>query len=155
MTQEFSPLQSICGHLNAFHVYTSDLTRIVEANHYCGHLTEDVRQCLLYDSPSPGARLIGVEYMIKSHLYDALPQRWTRRSRRSHSEHAGTSILLTQYQQPFPAPAKPGIPWNSPLLPTEHELLWLKPELVPFFFNFWRPHTVYAFYLAGLTRNGI
>ncbi|KAL1839369.1 hypothetical protein VTJ49DRAFT_1604 [Mycothermus thermophilus] len=74
MTQDLSPLKSICAHLNAFHVYASDPRRVVEANHYCGHLTEDVRQCLLYDSSSPGARLIGVEYMIKPHLYESLPQ---------------------------------------------------------------------------------
>ncbi|KAK5241378.1 hypothetical protein LTR16_009443, partial [Cryomyces antarcticus] len=31
-----------------------------------------VRQCLLYDSPEPGARLVGIEYMIKSYLYETL-----------------------------------------------------------------------------------
>ncbi|KAK4187700.1 hypothetical protein QBC35DRAFT_384221 [Podospora australis] len=73
IVQDFSPQKSICAHLNAFHVYASDRSRVVEANHYCGHLTEDVRQCLLYDSPDPGARLIGVEYMIKPHLFATLP----------------------------------------------------------------------------------
>lgn len=72
LVQDFTPPKSICAHLNAFHVYASDPSRAVEANHYCGHLTEDVRQCLLYDSPGPGARLIGVEYMIKPHLYATL-----------------------------------------------------------------------------------
>ncbi|KAI4214131.1 MAG: hypothetical protein LQ351_003216 [Letrouitia transgressa] len=32
----------------------------------------DVRQCLIYDSPSPNARLIGVEYMISAALYKTL-----------------------------------------------------------------------------------
>ncbi|KAI4163439.1 MAG: hypothetical protein LQ342_002946 [Letrouitia transgressa] len=32
----------------------------------------DVRQCLIYDSPSPNARLIGVEYMISATLYKTL-----------------------------------------------------------------------------------
>lgn len=32
----------------------------------------DVRQCLIYDSPAPNARLIGVEYMISSMLYKTL-----------------------------------------------------------------------------------
>jgi hypothetical protein len=59
-TQSFAPLSNVCAHLNAFHVYTSDPTRCVETNHYCAHVTEDVRQCLLYDSPDKGARLIGV-----------------------------------------------------------------------------------------------
>lgn len=40
MVQEFAPVKQICAHLNAFHNYANDLTRCVEANHYCTHLTE-------------------------------------------------------------------------------------------------------------------
>lgn len=32
----------------------------------------DVRQCILYDSPGPNARLIGIEYMITPRLYKTL-----------------------------------------------------------------------------------
>ena len=32
----------------------------------------DVRQCLIYDSPAPNARLIGVEYMISAGLFKTL-----------------------------------------------------------------------------------
>ena len=32
-----------------------------------------MRQCLLYDSPSPNARLIGIEYMITPSLFSTLP----------------------------------------------------------------------------------
>ncbi|KAJ0455395.1 putative RNA helicase [Helianthus annuus] len=32
-----------------FHFYTDDMIRQVEAHHYCGHLNEDMRQCLIYD----------------------------------------------------------------------------------------------------------
>ncbi|KAF7365384.1 DUF1264-domain-containing protein [Mycena venus] len=64
LAQDFQPVKQICAHLNAFHVYASDPGRFVETNHYCAHLTEDVRQCILYDGPGPSARLIGVEYMI-------------------------------------------------------------------------------------------
>ncbi|EED22922.1 DUF1264 domain protein [Talaromyces stipitatus ATCC 10500] len=70
--QDFRPVKSICAHLNAFHVYASDPTRAVEANHYCAHITEDIRQCLLYDSPEPNARLIGIEYMITPKIYSTL-----------------------------------------------------------------------------------
>lgn len=38
--QDFTPIKQVCAHLNAFHVYTNDPTRCVEANHYCTHLTE-------------------------------------------------------------------------------------------------------------------
>jgi hypothetical protein len=42
MTQSFGPIKAICAHLNAFHVYASDTSRSVEANHYCTHLSADV-----------------------------------------------------------------------------------------------------------------
>ena len=71
-TQSFGPIKSICAHLNAFHVYASDTSRCVEANHYCSHLNEDVRQCLIYDTPEPNARLIGVEYMISGTMFKTL-----------------------------------------------------------------------------------
>lgn len=48
-TQSFEPVKAICAHLNAFHVYASDPTRSVEANHYCTHLSADV--CMLLIQP--------------------------------------------------------------------------------------------------------
>lgn len=72
LAQNFGPVKQICAHLNAFHVYAADPSRCVEANHYCSHLNEDVRQCLIYDSPNPNARIIGVEYMISATLYKTL-----------------------------------------------------------------------------------
>lgn len=42
VTQSFAPFKAICAHLNAFHVYASDPSRAVEANHYCTHLSADV-----------------------------------------------------------------------------------------------------------------
>ncbi|KAK4195848.1 hypothetical protein QBC40DRAFT_15168 [Triangularia verruculosa] len=108
LTQDFTPTKNICAHLNAFHVYASDPSRVVEANHYCGHLTEDVRQCLLYDSPEPGARLIGVEYMIKPHLYETLPQE-ERRLWHSHVFEVKSGMLI----MPQPNPAVPTAAWEK------------------------------------------
>ena len=71
-TQSFEPTKRVCAHLNAFHAYAHEPSRFVEANHYCAHLNEDVRQCILYDSPEQGARIVGIEYMIKPHLYETL-----------------------------------------------------------------------------------
>ncbi|KAL8717230.1 MAG: hypothetical protein Q9225_005504, partial [Loekoesia sp. 1 TL-2023] len=73
MMQSFHPIKAVCAHLNAFHVYASEPNRCVESNHYCTHLNEDVRQCLIYDTHSPTAKLIGVEYMISAKLYKTLP----------------------------------------------------------------------------------
>jgi hypothetical protein len=88
--QNFAPVKRICAHLNAFHAYAHEPKRpAVEANHYCAHLNDDVRQCILYDSPEQPARIIGIgtssltpasqnhvltptEYMITPKLYATL-----------------------------------------------------------------------------------
>ncbi|KAF1949836.1 DUF1264-domain-containing protein [Byssothecium circinans] len=70
--QNIAPVQRICAHLNAFHVYADDPKRNVEANHYCSHLNDEVRQCILYDSPEPPAKIIGIEYMITPRLFKTL-----------------------------------------------------------------------------------
>ncbi|KAL1979634.1 hypothetical protein VTN96DRAFT_5416 [Rasamsonia emersonii] len=75
--KEYKPLHNICEFLNALHIYTDEarhnITRYVEATHYCAHVRSDLRQCLIYDSPEKNARLIGVEYMIPKHVYNSLP----------------------------------------------------------------------------------
>ena len=73
MIQNFDPPKQLCAHLHAFHAYADNPGgQPVEANHYCAHLNEDVRQCIIYDSPEKNARLIGIEYLIKPHLYEKL-----------------------------------------------------------------------------------
>jgi len=74
LMQSFTPVQQICEHLCGFHFYSHDMTRQVEAHHYCSQLNEDFRQCLIYDSPDSKARLIGVEYIISQRLFDGLPE---------------------------------------------------------------------------------
>lgn len=77
MSAQFKPLQNICEFLHAFHVYADEarhnVTRYVEATHFCAHARADLRQCLIYDSPEANARLIGVEYMIPREVYEQLP----------------------------------------------------------------------------------
>ncbi len=46
----------------------------VEAHHFCACPNEDVRQCVIYDSDKPNARLIGLEYIISSELFEGLPE---------------------------------------------------------------------------------
>lgn len=50
--------------------YADDGTRQIHAHHYCSHLNEEVRQCVLYDSDAADARLIGVEYVISRRLFE-------------------------------------------------------------------------------------
>jgi len=71
--QGFAPLSQIHQHLCAFHFYADDMGRQVEAHHFCAHLNEDVRQCLIFDGPGAGARLIGVEYIVSEAVFLTLP----------------------------------------------------------------------------------
>lgn len=71
--QGFAPVNQIHQHLCAFHFYADDMSRQVEAHHFCAHLNEDVRQCLVFDGPGAGARLIGVEYIVSEPVFLTLP----------------------------------------------------------------------------------
>lgn len=102
LIQEFQPVKQLCAHLNAFHTYAAEPGRLVETNHYCAHLSEDVRQCILYDSPGPNARLIGIEYMITPKLYNDLPQE-ERKLWHSHVFEVKSGMLI------MPGPTTPGL----------------------------------------------
>ncbi|XP_059292930.1 oil body-associated protein 1A-like [Lycium ferocissimum] len=71
--QGFGPINKIHQHLCAFHFYGHDMTRQVEAHHFCGHQNEEFRQCLIYDRPDADGRLIGLEYIISEQLFLTLP----------------------------------------------------------------------------------
>ncbi|KAI8591492.1 hypothetical protein BDZ88DRAFT_39533 [Geranomyces variabilis] len=101
--QDLSPVRNICAHLNAFHVYANDTNRFIETNHYCSHLNEDVRQCILYDGPGPNARLIGIEYMITPKLYETLSAN-ERRYWHSHVFEVKSGMLV------MPQPASSLLP---------------------------------------------
>ncbi|RDL39566.1 uncharacterized protein BP5553_03906 [Venustampulla echinocandica] len=99
-TQSFGPIKAICAHLNAFHLYASDMSRPVEANHYCTHLSADVRQCLIYNAPSNPARLIGVEYMITQRLYDALDEEEKKLWHDHHYEVSSGMLIMPNSNVP-------------------------------------------------------
>ncbi|KAF8884538.1 hypothetical protein CPB85DRAFT_1337751 [Mucidula mucida] len=84
------PLKGICAHLNAFHVYASDPTA-----------AEDVRQCLIYDSHEPTARLIGIEYMVTPRLYATLPPE-ERKLWHSHKYEVKSGMLVMPAPQLVP-----------------------------------------------------
>ncbi|RPA89904.1 DUF1264-domain-containing protein [Choiromyces venosus 120613-1] len=106
-TQNFDPVNNICAWLNAFHVYADDPTRIVEAQHYCAHITEDIRQCIIYDSPEKNARLIGIEYMITPRIYETLPAE-ERKLWHSHVFEVKGGVLI----MPKP-PLAPEVVWEK------------------------------------------
>ncbi|PIA29936.1 hypothetical protein AQUCO_05800187v1 [Aquilegia coerulea] len=71
--QSFKPINKIHQHLCAFHFYSHDMTRQVEAHHFCAHQNEEMRQCLIYDKPGADGRLIGLEYLVSERLFMTLP----------------------------------------------------------------------------------
>jgi hypothetical protein len=94
MLQNFEPVRNHDMHFSSLHFYASAPTRQVEANHYCGHLTEDFRQCLIYDSHNTyKARLIGVEYIISGRMYEQLPEE-ERQYWHSHRYEVHSGLLL-------------------------------------------------------------
>lgn len=53
----------------------------------------DVRQCLIYDSPKPNARLLGVEYMVTPRIFATLPAE-ERRLWHSHEFEVSSGMLI-------------------------------------------------------------
>lgn len=69
--------------------------------------SSDVRQCILYDSPEPNARLIGIEYMISERLYKTLLED-ERKLWHSHVYEVKSGMLI----MPKPA-AVPDAIWEA------------------------------------------
>ena len=70
---DLAPIGAIHAHVCGIHFYSGDMKRQIIAQHYCAHLTDEILQCVLYDSEKKNARLIGVEYIISAKLFDSLP----------------------------------------------------------------------------------
>lgn len=66
------PLAAMSTYLNGLHMYADDMGRQVEAAHFCIHLRHDLHQCVIFDSNSHDARLIGIEYIISEERFREL-----------------------------------------------------------------------------------
>jgi len=69
----FPPIVDIHAHVCGIHFYNGDMSRQVIAEHYCAHLSNEVLECVIYDSDKPGARLIGIEYIVSAKIFESLP----------------------------------------------------------------------------------
>ena len=74
LTQSFKPIENICTHLLSFNFYNGDMGRQSTAHYFCINLNEDIQQCLIYDSNSENAKLVGIEYIISDNLFKTLPE---------------------------------------------------------------------------------
>ncbi|GAA5982608.1 hypothetical protein JCM11641_002599 [Rhodosporidiobolus odoratus] len=75
----FKPINAIHQHLSGLHVYADDTKSAVSAHHFCSCQRHDgergkVRQCVIYDSDKPDARLIGIEYVADEEVFRSLPE---------------------------------------------------------------------------------
>ncbi len=68
-----SPVDECGLYLCAFHIAKKDPKFQVEAHHYCSAVSDEVHQCIIFDSVGKGARILGVEYIISDRLYRGLP----------------------------------------------------------------------------------
>ncbi|KAL6565755.1 Oil body-associated protein 1A [Orobanche hederae] len=91
--QGFGPVNKIHQHLCAFHFYGHDMTRQVEAHHFCAHQNEEFRQCLIYDRPDANGRLIGLEYIVMEELFLTLPDE-EKRFWHSHEYEVKGGVLF-------------------------------------------------------------
>jgi Protein of unknown function (DUF1264) len=64
----FPLIRDIHAHVCGIHFYSGDMSRQIVAEHYCSPQPQDVLQCVIYDSNKPGARLIGIEYIVSAKI---------------------------------------------------------------------------------------
>jgi hypothetical protein len=73
LLQDKTPLSKLNAYLDGFHFANGNLAQQMEAHHYCGHVNEEVIQCVLFDGNDADAKLVGVEYIISAKLFAGLP----------------------------------------------------------------------------------
>lgn len=74
LMQDRTPVDQIHLYVCAWHFYSGELDRQVEAHHYCIQTNEELHQCIIFDGNGKDARLIGIEYIISARLFATLPE---------------------------------------------------------------------------------
>ena len=70
---DLAPITAIGAHVCGIHFYSGNMKRQLIAQHYCSHLSDDVLQCIVYDSEKKDARIIGIEYIVSAKIFESLP----------------------------------------------------------------------------------
>ena len=68
-----APVQSLHAHFCGIHIAKNNPKFQIITQHFCMSRSEEMHQCLLYDSTEKNAKLLGVEYIISDRLYRELP----------------------------------------------------------------------------------
>jgi hypothetical protein len=70
--QRLAPVANLHAHFCGIHMAKKDPKFQIVTQHYCAAVSDEVHQCLLFDSCDKGAKLLGVEYIISDRLYREL-----------------------------------------------------------------------------------
>ena len=73
LLQDKAPLAALNAYLDGFHFYNGNMQGQMEAHHYCGHLNEDLIQCVIFDGNDEDAKVMGIEYIVTAKLFAGLP----------------------------------------------------------------------------------
>ncbi|MDB6155049.1 MAG: lipoprotein [Chthoniobacteraceae bacterium] len=74
MLQSEAPLKAIHAHVCGLHFYNGKMGRQLIAHHYCSRLSDDLLQCVIYDTDKKDARLIGIEYIVSANVFATLSE---------------------------------------------------------------------------------
>lgn len=88
-----APVDQIHMYVCGLHFYNGDMTRQVEAHHYCIQSNEDFNQCLIFSGNGKDAKLIGIEYIVSAKLFETLPED-ERRYWHSHDYEVKSGQLI-------------------------------------------------------------
>jgi hypothetical protein len=106
LLQDKTPLRTLNAYLDGFHFYSGDLRAQMEAHHYCGHVNEDLIQCVIFDGNGEDAKIMGIEYIVSKGLFEQLAAD-EKHLWHSHAHEVRSGMLIA-----------PGIPDVA-----EHELM--------------------------------
>jgi hypothetical protein len=70
--QRLAPVANLHAHFCGIHLAKKEPKFQIVTQHYCAQVSDEVHQCLLFDSCDKGAKLLGVEYIISDRLYRGL-----------------------------------------------------------------------------------
>jgi len=72
--QDTTPVQQLDLYLSGFHIAPNQPAIQEEAHYYCQQQTQEFAQCVIYSGNGADARLVGVEYIVSSRLFQTLPK---------------------------------------------------------------------------------
>lgn len=69
---DLAPINAIGAHVCGIHFYSGNMKRQLIAQHYCSHFSDEVLQCVIFDSEKKNARMIGIEYIVSAKIFESL-----------------------------------------------------------------------------------